>query len=333
VDVAQDGLTDASQYLATTSLTFRLIDALHGRRLMFHACGLSDANGQVLALVAASGTGKSTAARRLAREAFAYVTDETVVVDDAGRVDAYPKPLAFLEDGIHKVQRGPDELGLRTCPEQLTLSRVVLLDRQAVASAELEPLSTFDAMVALIPQTSALPSLLRPLQQLADALAACGGAYRLTYGEIDEAEQLLTALMARPAEPSEAYAAVISPEAAGRLAMKDGRWGVVPWQDALVVDDEALVLIREIPMRLAGIGLTVWRAIAAGVDQWDFTAHVVAAHGTHPDAEHLVHEALQALLNAGAVAHRIPKTVAQVMAGESQDDPSHDLAGLSGSGD
>lgn len=326
VQVAGDGLTDASQYLATTSMTFRLIDAMSGRRLIFHACGLSDDDGRVLALVAASGTGKSTAARRLAHEVFGYVTDETVVVDDEGRVEAYPKPLAFVEDGGSKVQRGPDELGLRTCLDELTLARVVLLDRQSLElSPHLEQLPLLDALVDLIPQTSALPSLPRPLQRLADALAACGGAYRLFYSEIDDAEPLLAALLARPSEaiePTDTYDTVTPPETGPRLPMRDGRWAVVPWQDAVVVDDEALLLIGGVPMRLGGIGLTVWQSFVAGVDPAELAAHVVLAHGDHPDAEQLVRAAQQALLDAGALHHRSPMTLAQVLKGESRDDPS-----------
>ena len=328
VDIAGDGLTDASQYLATTSLTFRLIDALSGQRLMFHGCGLSDDSGRVLTLVAASGTGKSTAARHLAHEAFGYVTDETVVVDGHGRVEAYPKPLAFVEEGGGKVQRGPDELGLRPCGDDLTLSRVVLLDRRPDdCPAELEALSLLDAMVDLIPQTSALPSLPRPLQRLADALAACGGAYRLTYAEIDEAEALLVDLMADPTGPSEEYAPVDPPQSDDRFALKDGRWNVAPWVDAVVVGDEALLLIGGTPMRLAGIGLTIWLALMDGVDVADLTAHVVAVHGDHPGAGDLVLQAQRALVDAGAVVHRSPQTLAQVMRGESTDDPSSRWAG------
>ena len=328
IQVTFTGPTDADRYVATTSLTFRLIDALSGRRLMFHACGLSHDEGRVLALVAASGTGKSTAARRLARETFGYVTDETVVVDDDGHVEAYPKPLAFIEEGGGKVQRGPDELGLRPCADDLTLSRVVLLDRRTVESAaELEPLSLLDAMVELIPQTSALPSLPRPLQRLADSLTACGGAYRLTYSEIDEAEPLLVDLMAGPAEQTEEYAPVDPPQSADRLALKDGRWTVAPWLDAVVVGDEALLLIDGTPMRLAGIGLTIWRALMDGVDTTDLTAHIVAVHSDHPDADELVRQATMALVDAGAVVHRLPKTLAQVMRGESTDDPSSRWAG------
>ena len=106
------------------------------------------------------------------------------------------------------------------------------------------------------------------------------------------------------------------------MILKDGRWAAVPWQDALIVEDEALLLIDGVPMRLAGIGLTIWRAIADGIAPYRLTAHVIAVHGDHPEAVALVADAQAALLEAGAVVHSSPMSLAQVMAGESRDDSS-----------
>ena len=62
------------------TMTDRAIEDLSGRAVILHAAGLATVDGDVTALVAASGTGKTTAASMLCRSSFGYVTDETVAV-------------------------------------------------------------------------------------------------------------------------------------------------------------------------------------------------------------------------------------------------------------
>ena len=181
-------------------------------------------------------------------------------------------------------------------------------------------------MLALIPHTSAL----LPHSLEATPTTRChAGAQRAaahtgsSYTEIEETQALLADLLgARPAEPTERFEAVepVAPEPT--LSMRDGRWATAPWQDAIVVGDEALLLVNGVPMRLGGIGLTIWRAIAEDVAPDDLTTYVTDVHGAHPDADLLVAFARADLLEAGAVFQRSPKTVTQVLAGESRDDPS-----------
>jgi hypothetical protein len=331
IPLGGDGASDASQYTTTTTLTFGLIDHLTGRLLMLHAGGVSDDHGRVLALVAPSGGGKSTAVRTLAHETFGYVTDETVGVHDDGAVDPYAKPLAFVVQNGNtrtKIQRGPDELGLRPCAARLRLGRVVLLSRTAESvTPTLEPVALLDAMLDLIPHTSALPALPRPLQQLAEALARVGGAFRLRYTEVRDTAPLLTDLLSGEPGRTEIWEVVDRPPPTPPLLFKDGRWAAASWQDAIRVDDEVLVLLDGVPMRLAGIGVTIWDAIRAGAQADGLVDIVTGHHGAHPDAAQFVAAATQALLEAGALVHRAPMTVQDVLAGKSSDDvPSANTA-------
>ena len=92
--------------------------------------------GAAVLLAAASGTGKTTATRRLGPH-YAYLTDETAIVDpeDLSLVP-YPKPLSLLQDGRRpKRQVSPDELGLGPAVPAV-LRRVAVLDRAREDAAE-----------------------------------------------------------------------------------------------------------------------------------------------------------------------------------------------------
>ena len=71
-------------------------------------------DGGTVALVAASGTGKTTAGRVLGRR-LGYVSDETIAVEHDLTVRAYPKPLSIVVNPATprvKHERSPDDLGL-----------------------------------------------------------------------------------------------------------------------------------------------------------------------------------------------------------------------------
>ena len=65
-----------------------------------HAAGLTDDRGRVLALVAASGTGKTTAARILGRH-LGYLSDETI------SVGAELEVLPYAEAPVRGARRRP----------------------------------------------------------------------------------------------------------------------------------------------------------------------------------------------------------------------------------
>jgi hypothetical protein len=170
------------------AVTERAITRNAGRLLMLHAAGIADrGSGACVALVAPSGTGKTTATQTLAGE-FGYASDETVGIREDLGVVAHPKPLSILTsaDSALKVQTPASELGLHPAPNGLHLAGVLLLRRDPNGpEVEVTPVRTVLALAELAPQTSYLSRLPQPLHRLADALIATGGLRVVSYREAD----------------------------------------------------------------------------------------------------------------------------------------------------
>ena len=169
-------------------VTERAITRNAGRLLMLHAAGVADrASGACVALVAPSGTGKTTATQTLARE-LGYASDETVGIRDDLSVVAHPKPLSILTraDSALKVQTPASELGLHPAPSGLHLAGVLVLRRDPDGpDVEVSPVRTVLALAELAPQTSYLSRLPLPLHRLAATLTATGGLRVVSYREAD----------------------------------------------------------------------------------------------------------------------------------------------------
>lgn len=191
--------TRAALQRLSQEVTRHLIAAQTGRLLMFHAGAVSHPHtGHSIAYVASSGTGKTTLSRLLGLT-HGYLTDETVGIDPAtGRIHPYPKPLS-IAPGQHrrKVETSPDELGLLPAHPTPKLARLVVLNRSATHPREplAEALPLLDAVSALVPQTSALNRLPRPLRTVADLLHATGPLLHITYREARDLGPTLAALL------------------------------------------------------------------------------------------------------------------------------------------
>jgi hypothetical protein len=170
----------------SSAITVAVVTQRAGTLLMLHACGLADPDtGATVALVAPSGTGKTTLARTLGTR-WGYVSDETVAIDDDGGVLPYPKPLSWLtEHATVKDQLAPDDWGLLHPPADLRIAAVVLLDRQpdGPGTPHVDLVPTVPALAALAPETSYFTQQPSPLQRLATVLTRTGGLRRVTYAE------------------------------------------------------------------------------------------------------------------------------------------------------
>ena len=179
-------------------VTERAITRNAGRLLMLHAAGVADTStGACVALVAPSGTGKTTATRILARE-LGYASDETVGIRDDLGIVAHPKPLSILtsEHSALKVQTPASRLGLQPTPTGLHLAGVLVLRRDPDGpEVEVAPVRTVLALAELAPQTSYLSRLARPLHRLAGALAATGGLRVVRYREADSLRPVVRDLL------------------------------------------------------------------------------------------------------------------------------------------
>lgn len=182
------------------AVTTAAIDARAGELVMLHAAALADpATGRTAVLVAASGTGKTTASVTLGRR-FAYLTDETAAITPDGVVLAYRKPLSIIDGGHLKKQVAPSDLGLLTTERECRLAALLVIERdplhQGVPTAE--SLETVDAIAAIAPQSSYLPSMEKPLHRLAELIHLVGGARHVRYAESAGLEPVLADLLAVP---------------------------------------------------------------------------------------------------------------------------------------
>lgn len=336
VRVREGGDDDAALALLSSDVTLAALALRRGDALwMMHAAGLADADGRVAVLSAPSGTGKTTAARRLARR-YAYVSDETVGVATDGTVVAYRKPLSVIEAAApHKVQVAPSSLHpgvpLSGAPR---VAAVVVLDRRADGpdSPEVERLDLAQALELLAPQTSYLSDAPRPLHLIRDVLDRVGGAVRVRYREAETLDAVVAALLAEAPtgsrsrddadaasepmpEPEPAAEPMSEPEpapgpVAGGAPGALVRTAVV---DALDLGDGRLALLRRTDDGssvhvLDGIGPAVWRA-ADRRPLDDITAEVVRVHGRPEgaDAGALVAAAAETL-RADGLLRRVPQT-------------------------
>ena len=303
-------------YAVSRTITASSIGRRTGQCLMLHAAGVATPDGGTVALVAASGTGKTTASRVLG-QALGYVSDETVAVEHDLTVRSYPKPLSVVVDPAlphGKHESSPDELGLVTAPHPLHLSATVVLRRSAdVDTPVLEPISLVEAMGEVLPQTSALPTLDRPLDRLAIALTTGHGPWRLTYREIGDCVDLVADLAHRrfadgpPHEVTWTWvdgtaSDVDAPDPSTSRADAGSppvTWVRAPFRDAVASDGAVLVMLGRVPMTLPGMAATLWLAAQEPAPLEDLVAATTLTWGPHPDAEAIVTQALGSLVGSG----------------------------------
>ncbi|MDX2341090.1 hypothetical protein NJC10_05325 [Micrococcus sp. M4NT] len=304
-------------YAATSAA----IGSCRGTHLMFHgACLAVPETGAAVVLAAASGTGKTTATRRLGPH-FAYLTDETAIVDPADLgVTPYAKPLSLLGDaGVRpKHQVGPDGLGLGpTVPG--TVRRVAVLDRVRDATeavpARAEPLPLLEALQLLVPQTSSLSQLPRGLVTLCGVLDRVGGAHRLVYTEAEGLRPVLDRLLADapvrldrswdPLEddelaPSSEPTSPTSPTEAGEPSTDPRRIRRRGADDGILTADHTLVLLHDTELvMLAGLGPAIWFLLTEPLTPEEILDRLSSNGPVPPDAADRVEAAVAQLSEQG----------------------------------
>lgn len=266
----------------TSRLTVAAILANAGELTMLHACGVADpATGAVVALVAKSGTGKTTAASVLART-YGYVTDETVAIAWDGSVVPYPKPLSVKQEaGIPKRQASPDEFGLQPAPALPYIQSIVLLNRIEGArhmAPGLERVPLADAVLALVPESSSQAEVVDPLQSLCRLIESVGGVWQVTYSEAADLPSALEPLFRLQAANQTEWA----PATAKKVQQPQITVGCIRRtapKDAVTIAGDVLVMLDNQIVRLSGIGPAVWAACANTVSLDGIAKYVGSVHG------------------------------------------------------
>lgn len=271
IDSADEAL--AAERL-TVHVTMHLLKAHAGIKHLLHAAVLGDPeSGQAVGLVAASGTGKTTAASVLGAS-FAYLSDETAVVStDDLSILPYPKPLSVIEDEqAPKVQYDPAHRGLKVAaPEQsYTLSHLVILDRDKTgqASVSWERLPLDEALFTIVLQSSGVQQMPQGLAELAHLLNRVGGAIRLTYSEVTDTVPFFKKLLAGrihldPLEESFEYQAAPTHEHSHRLTQQAHSEGTAYFHRAegtevLAIGENFFIATEGVLSHISIIGYDIW---------------------------------------------------------------------------
>lgn len=298
--------------------TTRAIESGRGTHLMFHAaCLAAPGTGAAVVLVAASGTGKTTATRTLGPH-YGYVTDETAIVHPEDlTVIPFPKPLSLLGPSGRrpKAQVGPDAMGLGQAPSA-SLRRICVLDRvrqpgeHVTARAEAIPL--VEALAHLVPQTSSLSHLPRGLVALCRTLDRLGGAHRLVYTEAADLLPLIDGLLTEqpvPVSPSwtplDVDELAATPEAVPSTVPWTGEGALVRRRGAqcgIRLDDGRLALLMDQQLVvLAGLGPEVWLLLHEPRTVADLLAEFTAGGETPDGASDMLDAAVRTLCDAGVL--------------------------------
>lgn len=292
-----------------TSVTTETLKNVTGRYALFHAAGIADKDGRVMVMCAAPGTGKTTASAVLGKH-FGYVSDETIAVDvETNRVLPYPKPLQVIvaDSGSRKELVNPDDLGLLHPAEPLHLSGIFILSREREPDEDfvpsIDPLPLTDALEYLVPQTSSLYLLDRPLQTLCSMAARSGGPFIIRYAEAESLPDLLTDwLESYPDAPAQESWHALPATGVDEEAERGEHYQRLAATDALEVEGGIALLLNRELFVLTGIGASIWEAAAEPVAFDELLASLEQTHGTHEDAPDLLQQALNELLSRGIIS-------------------------------
>jgi len=167
-----------------------------GGLAFFHA-GAVAWRGRAILLPGRSFSGKSTLVSALLRAGARYLSDELALVDGAGRVHPWARPLALRRPGGGANRLPPAAFGARAATGPLPAGAIVFVRHRPSGALRLEPISRGAAALGLL--RNALAARSRPEESLraARAVTAAAALFRGTRGEADEAARAVLALAGR----------------------------------------------------------------------------------------------------------------------------------------
>lgn len=286
--------------------TLKAIESGRGELFMFHAAALSSPNsGATIVLTAESGTGKTTATLNLAKT-LGYVTDETATFGADRKLYPYAKPLSLLPTSKQrpKTQYSPEDLNLLQPDIEPYVAAIAILDRDRTGetiSPTFEPLPLAHALNQIIPQISSLPHLDRGLVQLCQQIDSLGGVIRLHYSEASELIHVVTELLASQRPHQIGVWSALDIGITGTEAQGAGYYRRVQVKDAILLGEEAAILMNEEYFVLSGIGPSIWKSLASWKSSSQLLDEIVAEHGRPPGAELMLDAQLGVLVEQGIV--------------------------------
>lgn len=293
-------------------LTKIAIESCRGEYFMFHAAGIAHTStGNSVALVAPSGTGKTTAARILCSK-FGLISDETVATLPDGTLLPYPKPLSILNStGMRpKDQFSPTELELLPAPEFTSLGKIFILDRDRTGILEdavTEKLSLIASLERIAPESSSLGIMERGLSSLCELIESVGGIHLLRYSEAEQLVPFISAVLEtldRPENrslPGQRTWDLVATFVAEENAPMPGMYRRVVVEDAIILDEKLVLLADEQLTILGGLGPVLWDLLAEWKTTEDLILGLTREFGPHPEARSIVADTLSDFSRRGLI--------------------------------
>jgi len=186
----------ASLEVALTLLDsqMRLSIAANARDWLFVHAGVVAVEDRALLIPGATFTGKTTLVHALVQAGATYYSDEYAVLDDAGAVHPYPRPLSIRSgDGNSSRERRAGPAGrIAASDERARAAAVVITRYRAGVVWRPRRLTSGQGMLALLANT--VPAQARPEESLRALGRAIAGAKTLE-GDRGDAGPVATALL------------------------------------------------------------------------------------------------------------------------------------------
>jgi len=132
----------------------QLTVAEHAPERVFVHAGVVARNGKAIVIPGLSHSGKSTLVSELIRAGATYYSDEYAVLDERGRVHAYPRPLGLRRPGSFKTKKvSAEKFGAETGSKPLRVGLVVSTNYKAGARFRPRELTRGKGVLELLANT------------------------------------------------------------------------------------------------------------------------------------------------------------------------------------
>lgn len=172
------------------------IALLAPEHIFVHA-GVVAVHGRAAVLPGFTFAGKTTLTRALLEAGAVYYSDEFAVIDAAGLVHPYPKPLSIRHesDNGRTTETPATGLGAQVGREPVPIGLIAIITFRPGATLDPQPIGLGPALLALLGHT--IPARTRPRQSLGALKAAVQGAraWKGERGEAEAAAQMIIAQM------------------------------------------------------------------------------------------------------------------------------------------
>jgi len=174
-----------------------LFFARRARGLAFFHAGVVAWRGRAILLPGRSLSGKSTLVAALLRAGARYFSDEFALVDGAGRVHPWARPLALRRPGGGAERLAPEAFGAPAATGPLPAGAIVFVRHRLSSALRIVPISRGAAALGLLRNALAARSSPEASLRAARAVTAGSSLLRGTRGEAEEAARALLALAGR----------------------------------------------------------------------------------------------------------------------------------------